>query len=171
MPVTVILDRLRSAFNVGNIFRLADAVRAARIVTCGCTATPPHPKLAKTARQCDALVPCEHVASAAEAVRRLKQDGTTVYAVETVAGARLFWEEDYRFPAGFVFGNEALGVGEDVLHDCDACVQVPGFGYKNSINVGNCAALVLYAALQKWLRVSRGGPGGFGPAGSSSAHT
>jgi tRNA G18 (ribose-2'-O)-methylase SpoU len=150
MPVVIVLDRLRSAFNVGNIFRLADAVRAERIVTCGCTATPPHPKLARTARGCDALVPAEHWASAADAVVALRARGRTVYAVETAVGAAPVWAVEFRFPAAFVFGNEALGVATDTLEACDAVVALPMFGCKNSINVGNCAAVVLYAAARQW---------------------
>lgn len=154
MPVAIVLDHLRSAFNVGNIFRLADAVRVAKIITCGYTPTPPHPKLTKTARGCDALLPTRHMADAAAAVRELRADGYRVYGVDTVRDAPSVWDMDLTFPAAFVFGNEALGVGREALNACDGFVALPCFGTKNSINVGNCAAVVLYEVLRRWLQCS-----------------
>jgi len=154
MPCVVVLDRLRSAYNVGNVFRLAEATRVTRILTCGYTATPPHPKLAKTACGCDGLVPCTHVSDAVTALRGLREDRTTVYGVETVEGASSVWETDFRFPMAIVLGNEALGISPEALELCDEFVELPCYGVKNSINVGNCAAVVLYEALQQWC----GGP-------------
>ncbi|MFA4943573.1 MAG: TrmH family RNA methyltransferase [Lentisphaeria bacterium] len=151
LPVRVVLDRLRSAYNVGNIFRLAEAVGAEGIVACGYTAAPPHPKLAKTARGCDQLVPCETAPTAAAAVADLNRRGYAVYIVETVEGARPPWAVPFRFPAAFVFGNEALGCAPETLADCAGVVALPARGRKNSINVANCAAVVLYAALRQWL--------------------
>ena len=108
--MVVVLDRLRSAHNVGNVFRLVEAVRGEGIVTCGYTATPPHAKLAKTARGCDELVHCEHVETGADAVRTLRDAGHRVYAVETVEGAESVWDTQFEFPCALVLGNEALGV-------------------------------------------------------------
>jgi tRNA G18 (ribose-2'-O)-methylase SpoU len=151
LPVSIVLDRLRSAFNVGNIYRLADAVRAERIICCGYTASPPHPKLAKTARGCDSLIATERFQTAAEAVHYLRAGGVTVYGVETVSGVSPVWDVPLRFPMAFVLGNEALGIERNALELCDGCVELPSFGYKNSVNVGNCAAVVLYEALRQWL--------------------
>jgi len=150
LPVTIVLDRLRSAFNVGNVFRLAEAVRAERIVTCGYTATPPHPKLAKTARGCDLIVPAEHYPTAGEAVLTLRRAGYWVCAIETVVGAPVLWDVPFRFPAAFLLGNEALGVSPEALAECSAVACLPALGRKNSINVGNCAAVALYEALRQW---------------------
>lgn len=152
MHVTLVLDRLRSAFNVGNIFRLADAARAESIVTCGYTASPPHPKLAKTARGCDQCVPSRSVDTAADAIQELKADGFTVYAVETVSRAQAVWDTVFQFPAALVFGNEALGISKEALGLCDEFVMLPCLGVKNSINVGNCAAVVLYRAFHQWIQ-------------------
>ncbi len=157
LPVVLVLDRLRSAFNVGNIFRLADAVGAEGIVTCGYTAAPPHPKLEKTARGCDAIVPSRYAATATEAVAELKAQGRTVYAVETAESATTVWATAFRFPAAFVLGNEALGVEPEALARCDGIVRLPCRGVKNSVNVGNCAAVVLYEALRQWLAAERAG--------------
>jgi tRNA G18 (ribose-2'-O)-methylase SpoU len=150
LPVTVVLDRLRSAHNVGNIFRLVEAVRGDGIVACGYTAMPPHPKLAKTARGCEELVPCQHAETAAEAIRSLQAAGRKVYAVETVEGAESVWDVRFSFPCALVLGNEALGVSPEALALCDGYISLPARGIKNSINVGNCAAVALYAALRQW---------------------
>jgi len=155
MPVVIVLDRLRSAFNVGNIFRLADAVRAERIVACGYTAVPPHPKLTKTARGCDEIVPCATSATAVDAIASLHADGYTVYGVETTETSTLVWDETLVFPAAIVFGNEALGVCPGALHACDRLLRIPAVGVKNSVNVANCAAVVLCEAWRQWCQSRR----------------
>jgi len=152
LPVVIVLDRLRSAFNTGNVFRLAEAVRAERIVACGYTPTPSHPKLRKTARGCDAMVPCVHVRDAATAVAALRNEGYTVYGIETATTAHAVWEVRFQFPGVFLLGNEALGVSDDALSLCDELIALPCLGRKNSINVANCAAVVLYAALAQWIQ-------------------
>ena len=156
LPVTVVLDNLRSAFNVGNILRVADAVRVSGVVTCGYTASPPHPKLAKTARGCDTVVPCRPAPNTAAALGELRRQGCRIYGVETAATATVFWETSFVYPMALVFGNEALGLSEDTLSACDAFVALPAYGMKNSINVGNCAAVVLYEVLRQWLHRDRG---------------
>ncbi len=154
MNAVVVLDRLRSAYNTGNIFRIAEALRVKRIIACGYTPAPPHPKLEKTARGCETLVECIHYESSGQAVRALKKQGFTVYAVETATTAVSLWELKIKFPAAFVFGNEALGVDETTLELCDACIQLPRFGRKNSINVGNAAAATMYEAARQWFATS-----------------
>lgn len=149
LPVTVVLDCLRSAYNVGNVFRVAEALRVDRVVTAGYTATPPHAKLQKTARGCDSLVSCHHRQSACQALAELKESGYTVYGVETVDQADSIWSVQLKFPAAFVLGNEALGLGEDTMEACDAFIYLPMFGSKNSINVGNAGAVVLYEAARQ----------------------
>ena len=145
--ITIVLDRLRSAHNTGNIFRLADAVGACEIIACGYTPAPPHPKLAKTAMGTDKYVPCRYFNTSLEAVTALKEEGIKmILAVETVDNAVSAWKMDYKYPLALVFGNEALGISDDTIKACDGAVNLPMFGKKKSINVGNCAAVVLYSA-------------------------
>mgnify|MGYP006280737023 CR=1 FL=1 len=151
LPLVVVLDRLRSAFNVGNIFRLSEATRVRRLITCGYTASPPHPKLAKTARGCEQLVPHQHNARAEEAVAQLKTEGFTVYGVETISGAQAPWNTEFSFPVALVLGNEALGMSREALAQCDKFLALPQLGRKNSINVGNCAAVILYEVARQYL--------------------
>ena len=151
LPVALILDRLRSAYNVGNVFRVAEAARVEEIAACGYTACPPHIKLEKTARGCDKLVPCLHFETAAEAIQDYRGRGYAIYGVETVENAECYWAADIRFPCALVLGNEALGVSEEALALCDGFISLPTFGCKNSINVGNCAAVVVFECLKRKL--------------------
>lgn len=149
-PVTLVLDNLRSAFNVGSIFRTADTTRLERIVTCGYTAHPPHPRLDKTALGTVDYVPACHRDSTLETVRELQSRGTAVWALETTSASRDYTRVSFPRPIALVLGNEALGVQRDVLEQCDALVQVPVFGYKNSLNVACTAAVVVYEILRQW---------------------
>lgn len=147
--ITIVLDRLRSAHNTGNIFRIAEAV-GADIAGCGYTPLPPHDKLEKTAMGTDKTVPVRHFANSCEAVRTLKNEGyRMVLAVESGFEEKLAWECDYDFPLALVFGNEALGIDPEAIAMCDGVVSLPMFGSKASINVGNSVAAVLYAVLNK----------------------
>ena len=150
LEITLVLDRLRSAFNTGNIFRLADAAGVKEVVCCGYTPAPPHPRLEKTAMGADKLVKSRSVSSTLEAVRELKEKGVSVVAVEVSAHAEYVWDYPFRFPLALVLGNEALGVDPQVLAECDGVVSLPMAGAKTSVNVGNCAAAVLYAVLGKY---------------------
>ena len=140
--LVLVLDRLRSAHNTGNIFRIAEALGAG-IAACGYTPCPPHPKLEKTAMGTDKSVPCCHFESAGEAVDALHEAGFLVLAAEP--GGTEAWEADFRFPLAVIFGNEALGVSEEALAKADGIVSLPMNGSKASINVGNAAAAILYA--------------------------
>jgi len=148
-PITLVLDRLRSAFNVGNIFRIAEVCAAEQVITCGYTATPPHPKITKTAVGTDEIIPSTHFETSLEAVRSLRKNGYQIIGIETVEGAPDIWNVEMNFPVAFVFGNEALGIQRETLESCDVIAQLPAFGWKNSLNVANCAAVVVYEAIQQ----------------------
>ncbi len=149
-PIVVVLDKLRSAYNVGNIFRLADTCGVERVVTCGYTATPPHKKLEKTALGSEKFVSVEHRDTSLEAVRSLKEKEYFVVGIETVNGSPNLWDIQLQFPVAFVLGNEALGVEKETLAECDAIARLPVYGFKNSLNVANCAAVVLYNAIREY---------------------
>ncbi len=149
LPVVIVLDRLRSAHNVGNIYRLAEICGIREIITCGYTATPPHPKLAKTARGCDELIATRHMPSAEAATRTLIDEGYHCWGVETVPESPTIWKADFQYPLALILGNEALGISPEVLALCENCVHLPVYGTKNSLNVGNCAAVVLYEIIHR----------------------
>ncbi|WP_294507652.1 TrmH family RNA methyltransferase [uncultured Victivallis sp.] len=147
MKLCLILDRLRSAHNTGNIFRIAEAL-GAEIIACGYTPAPPHPKLAKTAMGTDLTVPCRTMPDAVSAIRMLRNEGyRMILAAEPGPESVFAWEKNYEFPLAVVFGNEALGVSPEALAEVDGLVGLPMLGRKASINVGNAAAAILYAVV------------------------
>ncbi len=150
IPVSLVLDNLRSAFNVGSIFRLADAVRVKEIITCGYTAHPPHPKLEQTALGATAFVPWRAVPQTTTALQELKANGVQVVALETAANAQPYDHFPFRAPLALVLGNEALGVSQSTLQACEAIIALPVFGFKNSINVAAAAAVVLYDLVRRY---------------------
>lgn len=135
MPVYTILDNLRSAFNVGSIVRTADSALMDTIYMCGYTAAPPHKKLEKTALGSLEYVPCQHRMTPMDAVEELKSRNIPIYAFETTNRSKNIWEVAFPMPIALVLGNEALGISRDVLAEADELVEIPMFGYKNSINV------------------------------------
>lgn len=150
VDITLVLDRLRSAHNTGNIFRIAEAIGAREIIGCGYTPMPPHPKLEKTAMGTDRMIPTRVMATSLEAVRTLRSENCKmILAAEYTPESRFAWEMDYSFPLALVLGNEALGIQIETLAECDGVVSLPMFGAKSSINVGNAAAAILYAILAR----------------------
>ncbi|MFH0921224.1 MAG: RNA methyltransferase [Fibrobacterota bacterium] len=148
-PVSVILDNLRSAFNVGSIYRTADAARIESVLPCGYTAHPPHIKLEKTALGSEKYVNSEYYKQTLDAVRVMKQRGVATVALETADNVPFYSDFVYPSPVCLVVGNEALGVSREVLAECDAVVQIPLFGFKNSLNVSNAFAIVLFEVLRQ----------------------
>ena len=150
IPVVILLDRLRSVHNVGNILRLADAVNAEKVICGGYTACPPHPKLAKSSMGAEDIVETEHVEHAAEAAAEYRNKGYEVIGIETVESAESVWDIEFKKPLMLIFGNEALGIQEETLKQCHRFVSLPSFGLKNSINVSNCASVVLYRVAEQF---------------------
>ena len=149
-PLYLVLDHLRSAFNVGSIFRTADTARIAQVLTCGYTAHPPHPKLEKTALGCLDYVPTGHFDSTLEAVAHLRRQGIPVWGLETTSRSKLYTSLSYPRPLAVVLGNEALGIERTVLQECDELIEIPMFGFKNSLNVAAAAAVVVFETLRQW---------------------
>lgn len=141
-PLYIILDNLRSAFNVGSIFRLCDGLRIAGLFLCGYTASPPHIKLEKTAAGTISYVPWKKFETTIKAVNYLKKQNIPVWAVETTSHSYDYSKVDYPSPVGIVVGNEALGVAKEVLLACDKIIEIPLLGFKNSINVAVACGIV-----------------------------
>ena len=153
-PIHLILDNLRSAFNVGSIFRTADTARLAEVITCGYTAHPPHDKLDKTALGVLQFVPTRHFDSTLDAVSSLRHADIPVFALETTSNSSAYTEVSYPKPLGLVLGNEALGVAKEVLEQCDRIIEIPLFGFKNSLNVAAAAAVITFEILRQWRQKS-----------------
>jgi 23S rRNA (guanosine2251-2'-O)-methyltransferase len=148
-PLYIVLDNLRSAFNVGAIFRLCDTLRVKGLFLCGYTAHPPHIKLEKTSLGTIQYVPWKHFPSALEAVQWLKGQGVPVWAAETTTKSADYRHAAYPTQLAIVFGNEALGVSREVLDECDRIVEIPLHGYKNSLNVATSCAVIGFRAIEE----------------------
>ena len=146
MPVTVVLDNVRSAQNVGAFFRTGDAFAVERIVLCGITAAPPSREIHKTALGAEQTVAWEHVGSTEECIAGLQDEGYRVLAVEQVEGAEQL--DDFVPQPGvkyaLVFGNEVDGVGQQAVDRCDGAIEIPQAGTKHSINVAVSGGVVLW---------------------------
>lgn len=157
LPVTVILDNIRSCHNTGSVFRTADALLIEKIWLCGITATPPDKEIHKTALDAEKTVVWEYTNHCADAIDRLHNLGYRIYAVEQV-------ENSIPLPSFFpaagerialVFGNEVKGVQQEVIDKCDGAIEIPQYGTKHSLNVSVSAGIVLWDITQK-LRLPSG---------------
>jgi len=147
----VVLDNVRSAYNVGSAFRSADAFGAGRVYLCGICAVPPSAEIHKTALGAEDAVPWRHFASTLEAVESLKAEGYTVVAVEQtensvkLAAAGVAPTAAASTKNAFIFGNEVEGVGQEVVDACDFSLEIPQHGTKHSLNVSVTVGIVLFA--------------------------
>lgn len=165
MPVYIIVDNILDTYNIGSIFRLADAVAASGVYLCGQSETPPNIRIARASVGTDKWVPWEYKKTVREAIHsirhsrldrestdpRFREDDTKrnvkIIAIEQHAKARDFREVDYALPIAFVVGHETSGVSKDVLRLCDEIVEIPMFGVNISLNVMVSLAIVLYRAI------------------------
>ena len=146
LPLTVVLDDVRSLYNVGSVFRTCDAFRVERVCLCGITACPPHPEIHKTALGGEDAVDWQYYASADDAVAALKGEGVFVFSIEQVEGSTLLQNlcVDAGVRYAVVFGNEVKGVRQSVVDASDGCLEIPQFGTKHSLNVANTASIVIW---------------------------
>ena len=145
MPVTVVLDNIRSAQNVGSFFRTADAFAAERICLCGITAVPPAREIHKTALGAELTVAWSRHERTADCLEALRREGCRILAVEQVEGSEGL--DDFRPEAGvryaLVFGNEVEGVSQEAVDACDGAIEIPQAGTKHSLNVSVAGGVVL----------------------------
>ncbi len=150
LRLRVVLDNLRSAFNVGSIFRTSEGAGVDRIHLCGITPYPPHPKLEKTARGATSLVAWSHHVDPMEAVQVLKTDGYHLMALELTDRSVDYRRLPYTPPIAIILGHEVAGVTRPVLEAADAILEIPMRGRKNSLNVATAAGIVLFEILRRW---------------------
>jgi tRNA G18 (ribose-2'-O)-methylase SpoU len=147
-PLVVVLDHVRSLYNVGSVFRTADAFRLQGVCLCGITARPPHPEIHKTALGAEDSVDWQYFERTEDCVQYLKQNGYVVYAIEQCEGSTLLNEiEDEELrnkKLAIVLGNEVKGVQQQVVDQCDGCLEIPQYGTKHSMNVSVTAGIIIY---------------------------
>lgn len=146
LPLTVVLDDVRSLHNVGAVFRTCDAFRVERVCLCGITATPPNAEIHKTALGGEDSVDWTYHPTAEEAVRSLHDAGYVVASVEQAEGSamldRLTLDPSRRYAV--VLGNEVKGVSQEVVDLSDMCIEIPQFGTKHSLNVSVAGGIIIW---------------------------
>lgn len=144
--VVVVLDNIRSAHNVGSVFRTADSFKVDKVWLCGICAVPPSAEIHKSALGAEDSVAWEHVSDTMDAVNRLKEEGYIVVSAEQTVGSVMldtFVPEKGKKYA-VVFGNEVAGVRQDVVNASDFCLEIPQYGTKHSLNVSVSAGVILW---------------------------
>ena len=145
IPIIAVLENIRSAYNVGSVFRTADAFLLEGIYICGYTAFPPHKEIKKTALGADETVHWKHFKRIEEALEDLRQKGYKIYAVEQAKGsAKLHEFSSSSEKIAVVFGNEVTGVEQSTIGQCDGCIEIPQLGMKHSLNISVAAGIVLW---------------------------
>ncbi len=150
-PITIILDDVLDTYNVGSVFRLADAVAAEKIILCGATLTPPNSRIKKASINTTGWVNWEYAATALDAINKLKreQPALSVVAVEQDHRSKPFYQVNYTFPLAIVVGNETNGVSKDVLDAADVIVEMPMWGINISLNVMVSCGIILYEIMKQ----------------------
>jgi tRNA G18 (ribose-2'-O)-methylase SpoU len=155
LPVTVLLDNVRSMYNVGSFFRTADGIGLEKLYLSGITAYPPKNAISKTALGAEETVSWEHGWDALETITGLRGRGYEIAAIETsLHSVDLFdWRPNY--PVCVVFGHEVDGVRPEVLKMADTHVRIPMLGQKHSLNVATAGGVVLYELLRKYRELGK----------------
>lgn len=146
LPLIVVLDNVRSQYNVGSVFRTSDAFRVEAIYLCGISATPPHQEIHKTALGAEDTVDWKYFKDTTAAINELKAAGYFIYSIEQVEGSVML--ENLQLDAtkkyAVVLGNEVKGVQQEVVNLSDGCIEIPQYGTKHSLNVSTTAGIVIW---------------------------
>jgi tRNA G18 (ribose-2'-O)-methylase SpoU len=155
LPVTVLLDNVRSMYNVGAFFRTADATAIEKLYLGGITGRPPKKEISKTALGADETVVWEHSREAVETIRGLRARGYEIAAIETTVHAVDLFDWTPRFPVCVAFGHEVDGLQPEISALCDTHVRIPMLGTKHSLNVATAGGVVLYELLRKYRELGK----------------
>ena len=154
IPLVIVLDNIRSQHNTGSVFRTADAFRIEKIYLCGITATPPNREIQKSALGATESVNWKYYENTLEAIKILKSEGFTIIAAEQARGSihpeELKIDQDKKY--ALIFGNEVMGVDDEVMKECDLCIEIPQFGTKHSLNVSVSAGILMWELFKKYRR-------------------
>ena len=155
LPVCVLLENVRSLYNVGAFFRTADGVALEKLYLAGITGYPPQNMISKTALGAEEIVPWERMAEAGPVVSRLRAANYEIAAIETSVHAVDLFDWAPRFPVCVAFGHEVDGLQPEISALCDTHVRIPMLGAKHSLNVATAGGVVLYELLRKYRELGR----------------
>lgn len=152
LPVTVILNSIRSSYNVGSIFRTSDGAMIEKLILCGYTPHPPidetnegNKDVLKTALGSTQSIKWEYIKSPVEAIQKLRDKGIQICALELTENSKPYYiPEQYKFPLCLVVGNEITGVSQEVLDLCDYSIEIPQYGIKQSLNVAVAYGIAIF---------------------------
>jgi len=146
LPVTVVLDSVRSMHNIGSIFRTSDGFAVEQICLCGITAQPPHREIEKTALGATASVNWTYHENVVEALKQLRVNGYQIIAIEQAEHSVMLnkFTPDKNAKYALIFGNEVNGVSDEAMQIIDTCIEIPQFGTKHSFNIVVSAGIVLW---------------------------
>ena len=151
-PIYIIVDNVLDTYNIGSIFRLADAVAVEEVILCGESLTPPHTRIKKASINTTEVVRWEYRKTAGEAIREIRErreiGEIRVIAIEQNEKSIPHTEAEYNFPVALVVGNESFGVSKEVLDMCDEIVELPMWGVNTSLNVVVSLGIVLYEVMK-----------------------
>ena len=145
-PVVVVLENIRSGYNVGSVFRTADAFLLQSVYICGYTARPPHKEIKKTALGAEETVSWQYFNKSSDAIESLRKEGYKIFAVEQAVNSHLLQDVEFEKNEKFavIFGNEVSGVEQATLELADGCIEIPQLGMKHSLNIATAAGVVLW---------------------------
>jgi len=151
LPVSVILDSVRSMHNIGSIFRTSDGFAVEKIYLCGITAQPPHREIEKTALGATQSMEWAYYENVTDAIKELKTLGYKVIAIEQAENSIQLTEHqpDPSKKYALIFGNEVQGVSDEAMQMIDGCLEIPQFGTKHSFNIVVSAGIVLWDFFSK----------------------
>ena len=143
-PIVIILDNIRSAHNVGSIFRTSDAFLIKKIILCGITPTPPSNDIRKSALGSTESIDWEYQENTDKAVDKLKKEGYYIIGVEQAENSTKIIDFKIKKPMALIFGHEINGVNQDIINKCDEIIEIPQWGTKHSLNISVTAGIVLW---------------------------
>lgn len=149
-PISVVLDNVRSLYNVGSIFRTSDAAGVERLYLTGITGQPPRPEISKAALGAEHSVPWEYFSDPVAIVRQLKSRGYGIVILEHTDQSCIYHQVQYRFPLCLVVGHEISGVSDAVVELADLAVEIPMFGLKRSLNVVVAYGIAIYEIVKQF---------------------
>ena len=156
ISVIAVLENIRSAYNVGSVFRTADAFLLQGIYICGYTCIPPHKEIKKTALGAEDSVEWKHFANTGLAIEDLHKLGYKIFAVEQAEGSIMLNDLDYSASEkiAVIFGNEVTGVEQETIRQCEGCIEIPQLGMKHSLNIATAAGVVLWEIVRARLKAN-----------------
>jgi 23S rRNA (guanosine2251-2'-O)-methyltransferase len=154
-PIILIIDSVRSAYNIGSIFRSADSAGIEKIILCGYCPIPPREDISKTALDADSTVAWEYVKQCTDAILDCKEKGYSVLAVElTDSGIPYDALEASHYPLALVVGNEVSGIDDECIALCDGAIEIPMYGVKHSLNVAVASGIIIYEAVRTFRSIN-----------------